>query len=316
MDGARRITVAAVQCESKNGAIAHNLAHAEPFVAQAAAAGARLILLPEFLATGYIFTKQIWDAAETSDGPSVQWLRTQAKMHGAYVGASFLEAEGEDFFNTFVLAAPDGADAGRVRKQTPASFEAFFTRGGAGNHMIETDLGRIGVFICYECMLGSTQRMWASEQPDLALLPHASPSIEPGPLFPRAAAERWHEQYLAHPTRFAAQFGVPVLMSNHTGPWESPLPGLPMKQKSRFPGGSAIADSDGRLLGQLGPEEGVVTGEVTLDPGRKKTPAAAPAGRWGLQMPWAANMLRVSEAAGKIYYRVSGERRRRARAVV
>ena len=314
MADARKIVVAAVQVESKNGAIAENLAHAEPFVAQAAGRGARLILLPEFLPTGYIFTTAIWDAAETADGPTVRWLRAQAVRHRAYIGASFLEAEGEDFYNTFVLAAPDGTDAGRVRKQTPASFEAFFTRGGAGNHMIATDLGKVGVFICYECMLGYTQRMWAVEMPDLALLPHAFPAIEPGPLFPAGAGAKWEAAFLAHPARYAAAFGVPVLLTNHAGPWETPLPGLPIVQRSRFVGGTAVADSDGKVLGQLGSEEGVVVGEVTLDPARKQRPEDVPAGRWGLPLPWAANMLRVSEAAGKIYYRLSGERKRRARA--
>ncbi len=38
----------------------------------------------------------------------------------------FLEVEGEDFYNTFALASPDGSVAGKVRKSPPASLEAFF----------------------------------------------------------------------------------------------------------------------------------------------------------------------------------------------
>ena len=40
--GARTVRVAAVQVESKNGAVDENLANAEPWVARAAGGGARL----------------------------------------------------------------------------------------------------------------------------------------------------------------------------------------------------------------------------------------------------------------------------------
>ena len=122
---ARTLRVAAVQVPSRNGAIAENLAHAEAFVAEAARQGAALVLLPEFLPTGYLLAPEIWHAAEPAVGPTVRWLSAQALRHGVFVGTSFLEADGDDFINTFVLAAPDGSEAGRVWKQTPAVFEAF-----------------------------------------------------------------------------------------------------------------------------------------------------------------------------------------------
>src|SRR5580698_137432 len=86
----RLLRVAALQVESRNGEGASNLARAEPLVAKAAQDGARLVLCPEFLATSY------------------------------------LEAEGEDFFNTFALAAPDGRIAGRVRKESLPAFEGWY----------------------------------------------------------------------------------------------------------------------------------------------------------------------------------------------
>lgn len=64
----RTLRVAAVQMESKNGQIEANLEHALPFVDDAAGQGARFILLPEFLATGYIFTKAIWEGASREKG--------------------------------------------------------------------------------------------------------------------------------------------------------------------------------------------------------------------------------------------------------
>jgi len=86
------LRVAAVQVESRNGDIAGNLARAEDPVRRAAAAGARLVLLPEFLPTGYIFEDSIWEAAEPPEGETVQWLNSLSSELGIYLGTTFLEA--------------------------------------------------------------------------------------------------------------------------------------------------------------------------------------------------------------------------------
>ncbi len=61
-------------------------------------------------------TEKIWDSAETIHGQSVSWLKSLAHQCGVSIGMSFLEVEGTDFFNSFVLATPTGEIAGRVRK--------------------------------------------------------------------------------------------------------------------------------------------------------------------------------------------------------
>ena len=80
--------------ESKNGLIEENLEHATSLVDRAAQEGAKLILLPEFMPTGYIFSKAIWDGAEPKEGPTVKWLRENSKRLGIWLGTSFLEADG------------------------------------------------------------------------------------------------------------------------------------------------------------------------------------------------------------------------------
>ena len=120
----KTLRVAVVQMESKNGNIIANLNHATEFINQAAAKGAELILLPELMSTGYIFSTEIWDAAESKNGPTEKWMKSSSARLGVWIGTSYLEADGEDFFNTFVLTAPNGKIAGRVRKQKPAGPEA------------------------------------------------------------------------------------------------------------------------------------------------------------------------------------------------
>ena len=67
---ARTIRVAAVQMESENGRVEANLERAIRFVDQAAEKGAELIILPEFMPTGYVYTTAIWEGAETKQGPT------------------------------------------------------------------------------------------------------------------------------------------------------------------------------------------------------------------------------------------------------
>jgi N-carbamoylputrescine amidase len=46
-------------------------------------------------------------------GPSVRFLTSCASKYHIYIGFSFLEADGGEFYNSFVLAAPDGSVAGK-----------------------------------------------------------------------------------------------------------------------------------------------------------------------------------------------------------
>ena len=313
---ARTLRAAAVQVESKNGQIEANLEHALRFVEDAAGQGARFILLPEFLATGYIFTKAIWEGGEPREGPTVRWLRENSKRLGVWLGASFLEAEGEDFYNTFVLANPDGREDGRVRKQTPAFAEAYFTRGDPGPHVIKTKLGKVGVGICYENQLAYTPRLMYAQSVDMMLMPHSAPAPMPNPLFPKKYVDMYNEGLKDLAGHYARLLGIPVIMVNKSGRWQSPIPFLPfIKQDSIFPGLSAIVDSDGRLKAQLGGEEGVIVQDVTLDPARKTDARPVCSGRWAMKEPAAINLFRLVEASGSTWYRFSGERKRRAREI-
>jgi N-carbamoylputrescine amidase len=298
----RIVRVAAVQMESKNGLVEANLEHARPLVEQAAKGGARLILLPEFMPVGYIFSTAIWDGAEPKHGPTVQWLKENSRKYGIWIGTSFLEAEGEDFFNTFVLATPDGEEAGRVRKQTPAGFEAFYTKSGLSPHILETELGKIGVGICYENQLTYIPQIMQGQSADILLMPHSFPTVGQIIMSLRDLA-----------LRYARLLGIPTIVCNKSGPWRSPYPGIPFYiANTHFPGLTTIADSDGSVKAQLEDEEKVIIADVTLDPDRKTKNIAPCSGRWAWRGPWIRDSARVIEAVGRLWYSLSSERKRKA----
>ena len=315
-DNARKLRVAAIQMESKNGLIKVNLGHALSFVEEAAKRGATLIVLPEFMPTGYIFTKAIWDTGEPTEGLTVKWLKEHSKRLGVYLGTSFLEADGDDFFNTFVITTPDGSVAGRVRKQTPAAFEAYFTKGDPGSHVINTEFGKIGVGICYENMLSYIPSLMSAHSVDIMLMPHSAPTPMKSILTPQKAVNAFNSNLKELAVTYAKQFGIPAVMINKSGKWETPLPGIPfLTQVSSFPGFTSIADSDGKLKAQLGGEEAVIVEDVIMDASRKTNSQLECKGRWTGDFPWGIKIWRQVEAMGRIWYSLSSERKRRAREI-
>lgn len=311
-DDVRTLRVAALQVPSRNGDLEGNLARAVPRVVEAAGRGARLVLLPELLAAGYLLSPRIWEFAEPASGTTARWLAEQAKRSGVWLGSSFLEVVGNDFYNTFVLVGPDGREAGRVRKQTPAVYEAFFMRGDSGPHRIDTPLGRIGVGICYENQLGYLPQLCAAGAVDLLLMPHSAPSPQRSSRYLSRQVDVYEDSLRTIAGWYAVHLGIPVVMANKCGPWTSPIPLAPfVRQRSSFPGLSAIADSDGRVIAQLGGEAATLVEDVTIDPARRRTPPPA-SGHWARAVPRSTEWLRVVEAVGRLGYRMRARRRARA----
>ena len=167
MTAIRTLKVAGVQVESRYLDVQGNLRRAEVLVAVAAERGAELVLCPEFLAPGYVYDSSIWDVAEPHDGPPEAWLTRMARKYRLYIGASYLEASGDDFFNTFTLMKPDGTVSGRVRKQSLPGFEGWFFNSCSGPKLIETEFGRVGIGICWDNNTSRFMREMNQQQIDL-----------------------------------------------------------------------------------------------------------------------------------------------------
>lgn len=307
------LRVAAVQVTSENGRVYENLRHATGYVEEAAVRGAELVLLPELMPAGYVFTQDFWDGGEPGNGPTVKWLKDTSKRLGIWLGTSFLEAKGHDFYNTFVLANPDGEEDGRVRKQTPAFAEAYFFRGEVSTHVINTRLGKIGVAICYDNLFAYTPRYMYEQSVDLLLQPHASPALTASRLISEKSAALLRTTFEKRAQIYAGMLGIPVIYCNHSGRLITPVPGMPcLKQDTVFAGLSSIADSDGTLKAQIGSEEGVVVADVILSPDRKSKLPPTTYGMWSMPYIHWTRKNRSVETMGRIWYQFSKERRRRA----
>jgi N-carbamoylputrescine amidase len=306
----KQLRVGAIQMDCQPCRVQENLEAASGLIRTVAGQGAELILLPELMPSGYRLTEEIWECAEPIDGPFAAWFQELAGELGVYLGATFLEAEGEDFYNTFILAAPGGQLAGRVRKSPPASLEAFFYRAGTDAHVLETEIGRIGVGICYENLLYERLEDLGQAQVDLVLQPTAAgrpKPMKPGDL---ELFDRMIEDSAAY---YARALGVPVILADRAGLLHSPLPGGYDDMDSSFPGFSQVVDGDGIVLAKLGEAPGYVLADIQLDPCRKKRDIPPRFGdRWAFPVPWYAFIWPQTQAEGEQGYASNPERKKRA----
>jgi N-carbamoylputrescine amidase len=293
------LIVAALQLESRDGDLEGNLARAEPFIAQAAAAGARLVCLPELYPSGYVFDESLWKVAEPPEGPTVRWLGEQARRHGITVGTSFVESDGQTFRNAFVLVNADGV-LGRIYKRTVAYYENYVTAPGASAHVISTPLGRIGVGICFENTRAFLSHELAEQDADLLLQPHSAPHL---PTWAPAFARRIHERALTRaPVLYAQALGIPCVLSNKCGAFDSPRPEFPYGRfRSPFLARSRIVDSDARLVAAAGEGEQALVAKVTLAPERKTRRPVPSHGHWVVDAPGLAlrHMDRVADRGAR-----------------
>lgn len=153
--------VAALQFDIAWEDPATNYRRLEPWIASAAAAGARVLVLPEMFACG--FSMDTARVAEPPDGPSTAFLRDAARRHGLWLAGSIPERPevGARPYNTLLLVGPQGALT-RYRKLHPFTFAREHEHYAAGDtHVTVTVEGlRLTLFVCYD--LRFADEFWAT----------------------------------------------------------------------------------------------------------------------------------------------------------
>ncbi len=174
--------VACVQMNSRSDK-ADNVAVATRLVRAAAAAGARLVVLPETWAFKGGRTESA-GAAEPLDGPSNAALGALAAELGVYVlaGSIYEAREGADLpFNASVLFDPDGAAAAVYRKihlfdavaGERVYRESDDLAAGADLVTATVDDVTVGLTICYDLRFPELYRALATHGAQVLLVPSA-----------------------------------------------------------------------------------------------------------------------------------------------
>lgn len=166
--------VASVQMEPVIGDVAANIARSTELVELAAAQGARLAVLPELANTGYVFEsrEEAYALAEAvPEGPSSQAWIALAQRLGIYLVAGIAERCGHRLYNSALIAGPQGY-LGTYRKLHLWGDEnLYFEAGDLGLPVFDTELGRIGVAICYDGWFPEVYRLLAVRGADIVAVP-------------------------------------------------------------------------------------------------------------------------------------------------
>jgi N-carbamoylputrescine amidase len=267
MDSRVPYQVALVQM-SMSADPAANLDAAMAKIHEAAGRGAKVVCLPELFRSPYFCQKEdagLFDLAEPIPGPSTEAIGAAARRHSVVVVASLFERRAPGLFhNTTVVIGSDGSILGMYRKMhipdDPNYYEKFyFTPGDLGFRMFPTEVGNLGVLICWDQWYPEAARLTAMRGAEVLFYPtaigwHPAEKAENGV----AQRDAWRTVQRGH----AIANGVYVAAVNRVG-LEMPAgpPGL------EFWGGSFFCDPQGVVLAEASTErEEILYGAV--DPAR------------------------------------------------
>ena len=242
--------VAACQIDPKLGEVEANLDRIGRAVAEAAAAGAVLAVLPEAAVTGYAFgsLEEARPVARRAGAVAHNVLAGLAEVHRMTIICGTLEAEGDEVFNAALVVTADGRRYTYRKMHLPyLGVDRFATPGPEPPSVFDAGGLRIGVLICYDLRFPEAARMCALDGADLIALPTNWPvgvDFHPGIFAPSRAAE--NHCYLLACDRVGTERGT------------------------TFIGRSVLIDYDGKQLAAASDtEEELLLGDVHPEEARK-----------------------------------------------
>ncbi|MGX2031704.1 MULTISPECIES: carbon-nitrogen hydrolase [Methylocaldum] len=227
-------------------------------VKDAAAQGAKLVLLPELHLGPYFCQTEDcsrFDLAEPIPGPTTEILGVLAKELGIVIVASLFERRAPGLYhNTAVVLEKNGSLAGKYRKMhipdDPGYYEKFyFTPGDIGFKPITTSLGKLGVLVCWDQWYPEAARLMALAGADLLLYPTA---IGWNPDDDADEQQRQLQAWITIQRAHAVANGLPVISCNRIGHEPDPSG---QTRGIMFWGNSFVAGPQGEILCQANEKE-------------------------------------------------------------
>ena len=176
-DGVSIMRLAVFQGETATNTVSDQLSRMAAIAERAAGQGARLLVLPEMILTGYhIGPDAIADLAEPSDGPSARQVAEIAQSTGIAVLYGYPE-RGKDgrIYNAAMLIDRDGRTLAHHRKTHLFGDvdRNAFSPGDGPPMMAEMDGMKIGILICYDVEFPENVRLLALEGAEIIAVPTA-----------------------------------------------------------------------------------------------------------------------------------------------
>ena len=213
-------------------------------VCHAVSLGARIVVLPELVSSGYVFEDRAEAAAsaEPTDGETLTlWARLAADHQIVIVGGFCEQAASGEVFNSAALIDPGGLRSVYRKAHLWDAENLLFSPGSTPPPVVSTAYGRIGMLICYDLEIPEWVRIPAMDGAQLLCAPVNWPA------FPRPDGERPAE--VVRVQADAAVNRMLIAACDRTG----------QERGIDWVGGSVIVDADGWPLAGGAPNAGPST---------------------------------------------------------
>ena len=230
------------------GDMRQNLQKSLGLIRKAAAQGADLIVFPEIQLTPFFPQYPEMDVSDyilREEDAAVQAVCDACRDAGIFASPNFYLDYGGKQYDTSLLIDRGGRIVGRQKMvhiaQCPCFYEQdYYTPSEEGFEVFETELGRIGIVVCFDRHYPESIRTEALRGADLILIPTANTRDEPSELF------QWEIKIQAF------QNSVFAAMCNRVG----------QEDGMHFSGESIVCGPDGATLALAGGEEELLLCEV------------------------------------------------------
>jgi predicted amidohydrolase len=260
-------TIAAVSMHCSHNPEA-NWKKYQEFIDEAAVRGADYIVFPEVSLQGYLMGAAPLGSpemaeqlayfrrnAETIPGPTTDKLTALAARHNMLIQAGMAEKamDGNMIYNSAVLIGPNGVIGVFRKLHNQFEWPVF----GPGDHLsvFPTHLGKIGMFICYDLAFPEITRAFALQGASIAALTTAWPMKGDDP-----ETDYYGYTYDLLSRSMALANQMWMVCSNQVN--RPPTPGC-----ANYYGHSRIIAPNGKIVAELGHEEGLVTATIDIQEG-------------------------------------------------
>jgi len=183
----KEVTIALAQISSRVGDKEYNIKKMEKKIKQAKRKGANLVVFPELALTGYLCRDLVYELAEpVPTGPSIRQITNITRRESLHVIFGMIEQSkkaGGVLYNTAILIGPRGF-IGKYQKMHLPTHSVFeekrYFRPGYQTPIYETNIGKLGMIICYDIYFPEITRLMRLKGSQLIACISASPSTRRG----------------------------------------------------------------------------------------------------------------------------------------
>ncbi|CAG0925992.1 unnamed protein product [Notodromas monacha] len=144
-----------------------------------------VLVLPELFATGYAFTSrnEALEAGETTDGSTVEFLKTLSHLTGAIVVAGWVERDGDAVYNGAIMVDDHGVVAVYRKIHLFNRETLWFDAGNLPFSVHEVQGIKLGMMVCFDWYFPESMRTLALlgadvvAHPSNLVLPHCQTAM-------------------------------------------------------------------------------------------------------------------------------------------